>query len=112
MPGLMRFFFTISEGNRWNSSNSNSSKSHRMPNDGYASGQVFNHAKPSNVWSTGGSSAMTNAPPFANSNNSNEMRTQGLDANPKSGIQLEQIGLNAAPPLDAAQRKTLPAWIR
>lgn len=55
---------------------------------------------------------MTNAPPFANSNNSNEMRTQGLDANPKSGIQLEQIGLNAAPPLDAAQRKTLPAWIR
>lgn len=40
------------------------------------------------------------------------MRSHGLDVNPKSGIQLDQIGLNAAPTLDAAQRKTLPAWIR
>lgn len=104
-----------SEGNRWSSSNSNHSKSQRIPpNDGYAPGQVFNNAKPSSAWSSSGSSSqMTNAPPFAAAANSaSDLRPKGLDANSKSGIQLEQVGLNATPPLDAAQRKTLPAWIR
>ncbi|XP_055307585.1 arginine/serine-rich protein PNISR [Sitodiplosis mosellana] len=102
-------------GNRWNSTNSNNSKSQRahQPNDGYVSGQVFNNAKQTGkVWSTGPSSAVvaTNATPFVHTNN--ELKVHGLDANSKSGIQLEQVGLNATPPLDAAQRKTLPAWIR
>lgn len=62
---------------------------------------------------------VANAPPpppsfvNSNSNHPNDLRLQGLDAHPKSGIQLEQLGtINATPPLDAAQRKTLPAWIR
>lgn len=104
------------EGNRWGSS-----KSHRMPQgDGYAaSGQVFNNAKPIiNVWSTqppsASSTSTPNVPPFmhANAHPNDQLKMHGMDANLKSGIQLEQIGLNATPTLDAAQRKTLPAWIR
>lgn len=70
--------------------------------------------KSTQVWATGPSSAsLTNVSSFVNANQTaNDLRLHGLDANAKSGIQLEQIGLNAAPPLDAAQRKTLPAWIR
>lgn len=73
------------------------------------------------VWSSGSTSVMAaNAPPpppsFVNSNanhHPSDLRLQGLDANQKSGIQLEQVGnVTATPPLDAAQRKTLPAWIR
>lgn len=55
---------------------------------------------------------MPNASLPMHSNNANELKMHGLDANPKSGIQLDQIGLNATPSLDAVQRKTLPAWIR
>lgn len=73
------------------------------------------------VWSSGSASTMgANVPPpppsFANSHSAHhpsDLRLQGLDANQKSGIQLEQVGnLTATPSLDAAQRKTLPAWIR
>lgn len=104
--------FNSESGNRWNSSNSNNSKSQRahQSNDGYVSGQVFNNAKQTgNVWSTGPSSVVANTLPFIHTNNLGELK---VDANSKSGIQLEQVGLNATPPLDAAQRKTLPAWIR
>lgn len=100
-----------SEGKRWNSSNPNHSKSQRMQsNDGYAApGQVFNSAKQPSVWSSG--TPTNSANPFARKPNVNEMKVDGLDAN-VSGIQLDQLGLNAMPSLDAAQRKTLPAWIR
>lgn len=50
-------------------------------------------------------------PPFVSTNNP-ELKMHGSDANLKSGIQLDQIGLNATPSLDAVQRKKLPAWIR
>lgn len=113
------------EGNRWNATNSNHSKSHRNSSDTFVSGQVYNNAKqhqqqqqptPLPVWSSGSTSTMgANAPPFVNSNSNHpsDLRLHGLDANQKSGIQLEQVGnLTATPSLDAAQRKTLPAWIR
>ncbi|XP_031627004.1 arginine/serine-rich protein PNISR [Contarinia nasturtii] len=103
------------KGNRWGSS-----KSQRIPpgGDGYAaSGQVFNNAKQmGSVWSTppASASSSTNMPPFMhiNAHANEQFKMHGMDANSKSGIQLEQIGLNATPTLDAAQRKTLPAWIR
>lgn len=110
------------EGNRWNATNSNHSKSHRNSNESFVSGQVYGNAKqPMPVWSGGSTSTLGSnvAPPppsFANSNSAHhpsDLRLQGLDANQKSGIQLEQVGnLTATPSLDAAQRKTLPAWIR
>lgn len=110
------------EGNRWNATNSNHSKSQRNSSDSFVSGQVYGNAKqPMPAWSSGSTSTMGSnvAPPppsFANSNSAHhpsDLRLQGLDANQKSGIQLEQVGnLTATPSLDAAQRKTLPAWIR
>lgn len=118
-----RFTFHI-EGNRWNATNSNHSKSQRNSNEAFVSGQVYGNAKqPMPVWSSGAAPAMgANVPPpppsFANANAPihhppSDLRLQGLDANQKSGIQLEQVGnITATPSLDAAQRKTLPAWIR
>lgn len=104
------FFCLFTEGNRWNSSNSNNSKSHRTSSshDGFGPGQVLNNSNKhaSNAWSTGSSNV---PPPLAHTN---ELKLRGMDAISKSGIQLEQVGLNSTPSLDAAQRKTLPAWIR
>lgn len=80
-------------------------------NDEYSS-QGPNIRPANSTWETPPSANMPNNP-FARTNSSNEFKMHGVDANPKSGIQLENIDLNSAPPpLDAAQRKTLPAWIR
>lgn len=86
----------------------NQSKGHR--NDNHTSGQVFNAKQVNNAWANESSGVQANALPFGNANNSSDSKFNVLDA--KSGIQVEQVGLNATPSLDAAQRKTLPAWIR
>lgn len=90
----------IAGENRWSSTNQ--SKNHRNDNN-YVTGQVFNSKQENNLWQ---SEIVPNA-------NSSESKFQATDTNSKSGItQVEQVGLNATPSLDAAQRKTLPAWIR
>lgn len=98
----------FTEGNRWGSLNQ--SKGHR--NDNYASGQVFNQKQANNSWSNDSSSVQTNAFPFGNHSNNSKLQATDTNAITKSGIQVDQVGLNATPSLDAAQRKTLPAWIR
>jgi len=84
---------------QWNSKRGNRWGSKVQRNDNFASGQVFNSKHANNSWP-------------AESVQSSGQTNNALDANDKSGIQLEQVGLNSTPSLDAAQRKTLPAWIR
>lgn len=81
----------------------NQSKNHRNDNN-YVTGQVFNSKHENNSW-------QSEIGPNANS--SSDSKYHATDTNSKSGItHVEQVGLNAMPSLDAAQRKTLPAWIR
>lgn len=91
----------------------NHSKGQR--NDNYASGQVFNaKQQQNNAWqapASESSSEQSNVLSFGHANLSTDSKFHAPDENSKSGI-LEQVGLNATPSLDAAQRKKLPAWIR
>lgn len=75
-------------------------------NDPYTSGQAYNHKPNTNVWPMNPSGAFPNAPIGSEPN-----VQQQMDASLKSGTQLVNIDLMPAT-LDAAQRKTLPAWIR
>lgn len=80
----------------------NQTKNHRNDNN-YVTGQVFNSKQENNSWQ---SETVPNTI-------SSDSKLQAADTNSKSGItQVEQVGLNDTPSLDAAQRKTLPAWIR
>lgn len=90
---------------------------HRGPNDDYTQ-QAHNirQSATNNAWPVASTATTTTTPismqnaSFSHANI--ELKSHGMDTNLKSGIQLENIDLNTAPPLDAAQRKTLPAWIR